>query len=83
MSISAKRLRKCGKQFIVVNISDRKRDRSMDYILKLFDKPLIRFHATEDSSDPEITIHWIDESVGPRGRFSGPLAGLLDHGVRG
>ena len=33
----------------------------MDYTLKLFDIPLISFHATEDSSDPEITIQWINE----------------------
>ena len=33
----------------------------MNYILKLYDIPLIRFHASEDSSDPEITIHWINE----------------------
>ena len=34
----------------------------MNYILKLFNTPLIRFHATEDSSDPEITVHWINEA---------------------
>jgi len=41
---------------------DRAKRSFMNYILKLFDTPLIRFHATEDSSDPEITIHWINES---------------------
>ena len=34
----------------------------MNYYLKLFDIPLIHFHASEDSNDPEITILWIDES---------------------
>ena len=34
----------------------------MNYILKHFDRPLIRFHATEDSSEPEITILWIDDA---------------------
>ena len=33
----------------------------MNYILKHFDTPLIRFQASEDSNDPEITIHWINE----------------------
>ena len=33
----------------------------MDYILKHFDTPLIRFHASEDSSEPEITIQWLNE----------------------
>ena len=33
----------------------------MNYILKHFDTPLIRFHASEDSNDPEITILWINE----------------------
>ena len=32
----------------------------MNYILKLFDRPLIKFHVTEDSSEPEITTLWID-----------------------
>ena len=32
----------------------------MNYILKHFDRPLIKFHATEDSSEPEITTLWID-----------------------
>ncbi len=35
----------------------------MNYILKHFDTPLIRFHASEDSNDPEITIHWINEEM--------------------
>lgn len=34
----------------------------MNYILKHFDTPLIRFHASEDTSDPEITILWINEA---------------------
>ena len=34
----------------------------MNYTLKLFDIPLIRFYASEDSVDPEITIHWINEA---------------------
>ena len=33
----------------------------MNYILKHFDTPLIRFQASEDSNDPEITIQWINE----------------------
>ena len=34
----------------------------MNYILKHFDTPLIRFHASEDTNDPEITIFWINEA---------------------
>ena len=34
----------------------------MNYILKHFDTPLIRFHASEDTSNPEITILWINET---------------------
>ena len=33
----------------------------MDYILKQFDKPLIKFSATTDTSEPEIQILWMDE----------------------
>lgn len=33
----------------------------MNYILKHFDTPLIRFYASEDSNDPEIEIQWINE----------------------
>ena len=33
----------------------------MNYILKHFDTPLIRFHASEDTNDPKITIQWINE----------------------
>ena len=33
----------------------------MNYILMHFDTPLIRFYASEDTSDPEITILWINE----------------------
>ena len=34
----------------------------MNYILMHFDTPLIRFYASEDTSDPEITILWINEA---------------------
>ena len=34
----------------------------MNYVLKHFDTPLIRFHASEDSRDPEITILRINEA---------------------
>ena len=34
----------------------------MNYILKHFDTPLIRFHASEDTNAPEITILWINEA---------------------
>ena len=34
----------------------------MNYILKHFDTPLIRFHASEDTNDPEITILWINKA---------------------
>ena len=33
----------------------------MNYILKQFDKPLLKFSATTDTSEPEIQILWIDE----------------------
>ena len=33
----------------------------MNYTLKHYDTPLIRFHASEDSNNPEITIRWINE----------------------
>lgn len=33
----------------------------MNYVLKHFDTPLIRFHASEDSRNPEITIQWINK----------------------
>ena len=33
----------------------------MDYILKQFDEPLIKFSATTDTSEPEIQILWINE----------------------
>jgi len=33
----------------------------MEYILKHFDTPLVRFTATEDSSTPEIDIIWVNE----------------------
>lgn len=34
----------------------------MNYILKQFDRPLLKFSATTDTSEPEIQILWIDES---------------------
>ena len=34
----------------------------MNYELRHFDTPLLRFHATEDSRYPEITITWINDS---------------------
>ena len=33
----------------------------MEYILKQFDKPLLKFSATTDTSEPEIQILWVDE----------------------
>ncbi len=33
----------------------------MEYILKQFNKPLLKFSATTDTSEPEIQILWIDE----------------------
>lgn len=33
----------------------------MEYILKQFDKPLLKFSATTDTSEPDIQILWIDE----------------------
>lgn len=33
----------------------------MEYLLKQFDKPLLKFSATTDTSEPEIQILWIDE----------------------
>lgn len=33
----------------------------MEHILKQFDKPLLKFSATTDTSEPEIQILWIDE----------------------
>ncbi len=33
----------------------------MEYILKQFDKPLLKFSATTDTSEPEIQILWLDE----------------------
>ena len=34
----------------------------MNYELRHFDTPLIRFVATEDSSMPQITILWVNEA---------------------
>ena len=33
----------------------------MNYFLKQFDRPLLKFSATTDTSEPEIQILWIDE----------------------
>ena len=33
----------------------------MEYILKQFNKPLLKFSATTDTSEPEIQILWIGE----------------------
>ena len=33
----------------------------MNYILKHFDTPLMKFHASEDSNVPEVTILWLNE----------------------
>ena len=33
----------------------------MELILKQYDIPLLRFSATNDSSTPEIKVHWINE----------------------
>ena len=42
----------------------------MNYELRHFNTPLLRFHATEDSSTPEITILWCDEESDYEGSFS-------------
>lgn len=34
----------------------------MNYVLKQYDTPLLKFSATTDTSDPEIEILWRDES---------------------
>ena len=34
----------------------------MNYELRHFNTLLLRFHATEDSNTPEITILWCDEN---------------------
>ena len=33
----------------------------MELILRQYDIPLLRFSATNDSSTPEIEVHWINE----------------------
>lgn len=33
----------------------------MDYILKQFDEPLVKFSTTTDTSEPEIQILWTNE----------------------
>ena len=33
----------------------------MDYILKQFDEPLVKFSATTDTSEPELQILWTNE----------------------
>lgn len=35
---------------------------AMNYTLKLFDTPLVSFYASEDTSDPEIKIQWVNEA---------------------
>ena len=35
----------------------------MELILKQYDIPLLRFSATNDSSTPEIEVHWINEDA--------------------
>ena len=37
----------------------------MELILKQYDIPLLRFSATNDSSTPEIEVHWINEDQKP------------------
>ena len=44
----------------------------MNYFLKQFDRPLLKFSATTDTSEPEIQILWIDE--GNRGLLPLDLA---------
>lgn len=44
----------------------------MNYILKQFDRPLLKFSATTDTSEPEIQILWINE--GNRGLLPLDLA---------
>ena len=34
----------------------------MEYVLKQYDTPLLKFSATTDTSDPEIEILWRDDS---------------------
>lgn len=34
----------------------------MEYVLKQFDTPLLRFAATTDSNTPEVTITWVNEA---------------------
>ena len=36
----------------------------MNYILKQFDEPLVKFSATTDTSEPEIQILWTNEEKG-------------------
>ncbi len=33
----------------------------MNYILKQFDEPLVKFSATTDTSEPEVQILWTNE----------------------
>lgn len=35
----------------------------MNYILKQFDEPLVKFSATTDTSEPEIQILWTNEEA--------------------
>ena len=38
----------------------------MNYELRHFNTPLVRFSATEDSNTPEINILWYDEEKIPK-----------------
>ena len=38
----------------------------MNYILKQFDEPLVKFSATTDTSEPEIQILWTNEGLESR-----------------
>ena len=38
----------------------------MNYVLKQFDEPLVKFSATTDTSEPEIQILWTNEEKGER-----------------
>ena len=41
----------------------------MDYILKQFDIPLLRFSATTDTAEPEIEILWHDACKEPQDNY--------------
>lgn len=44
------------------NIKAKRRSINMNYELRHFDKPLLRFSATEDTATPEIEIQWVDSA---------------------